>query len=97
MNEEYSIVINENMDKGEQLRLTLSDFRDVTYLHLRKYFLDYEGEWMPSKEGASMPVTLNNTYALLDGMLEILSEAEGDFIIDDWLEQQVKNRLDKVS
>ncbi len=73
----YEKILYENEDKGFQLRLTLGEFRDVEYFHIRKYFLDYEGDYKPSKEGVSMPATLQNTNALLDGLLEIVSQAEG--------------------
>lgn len=69
----YEKVLSENLDKGKQLRLVLNEFRDTEYLHLRTYYLDYEGDWKPTKEGASMPATLASIYALLDGLIEICS------------------------
>lgn len=72
----YEKVIFENPDKNFQYRLTVSEFREVQYLHLRKYFQYYEGDWVPSSEGAAIPVTLQNTFALLDGLVEILSHEE---------------------
>ena len=79
----FEKVIFENEEKGFQYRLTVSEFKDVEYLHLRKYFLSYEGEWMPTKEGASFAASIQNIYALLDGLLELCSNAEG---IDSLLE-----------
>ncbi len=73
----YEKILSENLDKGSQLRLVVNEFRDVQYVHIRKYFLDYEGAWVPTKEGASMPATICNIYALLDGLLEIVSYEEG--------------------
>lgn len=79
----YEKIIFENLEKGFQLRLSLSTFRDVEYIHLRKYFLSYEGEFIPSKEGASMPASIHNIYALLDGLIDICSKAESiDSIIE---------------
>jgi hypothetical protein len=72
----YEKIISENLDKGSQLRLVVSEFRDQQYLHLRKYFLSYEGEWVPTKEGASMPATIQSIYSLLDGLVEICSNEE---------------------
>lgn len=77
----YSKVIDENMDKGFQVRLAVNDFRDVTYIQLRKFFMSYEGEWVPSREGISIPATLENIRAILDGMLDICAQAEGEEII----------------
>jgi hypothetical protein len=77
----YEKVIYENTDKFYQLRLTVSEFRDKHYFNIRKYFLSYESEWVPSKEGVSMEASTENTYALLDGIFDVLSQAEGEEII----------------
>lgn len=72
----YEKIIFENEEKGFQYRLVVSEFRDSQYLHLRKYFLSYEGEYVPTKEGAAMPASIQNIYALLDGLIEICSKEE---------------------
>lgn len=72
----YEKLIYENEEKGFQYKLTVTDFRNVQYLHVRKYFLSYEGEWLPTKEGATIPATIQNTFALLDGLIEICSNEE---------------------
>jgi hypothetical protein len=73
----YEKLIYENLEKGYQYRLTVGSFREVEYLHVRKYFLSYEGDWVPTKEGASIPASIQNVYSLLDGLLEVCSKAEG--------------------
>lgn len=83
----YSKTIEENMDKGFQVRLAVNDFRDTTYIQLRKYFLSYEGEWVPSREGVSIPASTENIYALLDGLFEICSVAEGTEIIEHYAQR----------
>jgi hypothetical protein len=83
----YSKTIDENMDKGFQIRLAVNDFRDTTYIQLRKYFLSYEGEWVPSREGVSIPASTENIYAILDGLFEICSVAEGTEIIQHYSEK----------
>lgn len=93
----YEKTIFENLEKGFQYRLTVSEFRDVEYLHLRKYFLNYEGEWVPSKEGASIPATISNTFALLDGLIEICSLSEGVDSITTYFSNKIidlKNKQD---
>lgn len=80
-NIQYDKTIDENMDKGFQVRLVVNDFRGVTYLQLRKYFLAYEGAWVASREGVSIPASLENIYGLLDGLFDICSKAEGEEII----------------
>lgn len=77
----YSKLIEENLEKGFQVRLTVTEFREVVYIQLRKYFLSYEGEWIPSREGVSIPASLDNVYCLLDGLLDICAKAEGTEII----------------
>jgi hypothetical protein len=86
-NIQYSKVIEENMEKGFQVRLVINDFRDTVYFQLRKYFLSYEGEWVPSREGVSIPASTDNIYAILDGLFEICSKAEGEDIIRHYAEK----------
>jgi hypothetical protein len=89
----YEKLISENEEKGEQYRLVISEFRDNQYLHLRKYFLSFEGEWIPTKEGATIPATIHSIFALLDGLLEICSYEEGIDAINEFLKKKldVKN------
>ena len=80
-NIQYNKIIYEDMQKGFQVRLVVNDFRDVTYIQLRKYFLTYEGTFQASREGVSIPASMENIYALLDGLFDICSKAEGEEII----------------
>ena len=41
----YEKIILEQERKEIQWRLVVSKFRDIEYLHLRKYYLDFEGEY----------------------------------------------------
>lgn len=77
----YSKLIEENLDKGFQVKLVVNDFKDTTYIQLRKYFLSYEGDWVASREGVSIPASIDNIYALLDGLFDICAKAEGTEII----------------
>ena len=77
----YERLIEENMEKGYQVKLVVNDFREVTYIQLRKYFLSYEGDWVASREGVSVPASLENIYSLLDGLLDICAKAEGEEIV----------------
>lgn len=72
----YEKILHENEAKAYQLRLVVNVFRDVQYLHIRKYFLSFEDGFVPSKEGISMPATIQNIYALLDALVEICSKEE---------------------
>lgn len=70
----YSRIIHQTDDF--QVRLTVNRFRGVEYLHLRKYFMDFSEEWLPSKDGVAMPLDLNNSRELFSALVEILSLAE---------------------
>ena len=64
-----------------QVRLAINCFRGVEYLHLRKYYLGFEEDWLPSKDGVSMPLNMDNSKELFTGLVEILSLAESKEII----------------
>jgi hypothetical protein len=87
----YEKLIEENLEKGFQIKLVVNDFRETIYIQLRKYFLSYEGEWVASREGVSFPASMENIYNLLDGMMEICSEAEGEEIIEHYHNQLKKS------
>tara|TARA_Y100001937_G_scaffold36506_1_gene52308 strand:+ start:353 stop:649 length:297 start_codon:yes stop_codon:yes gene_type:complete len=86
----YERVINEK--DNLQIRLVINTFRGVEYLSLRKYYLDFDEEWLPSKEGISIPLDLDNTQELFTGLVEILSLAESKSII----ENEFKEILDEI-
>lgn len=86
----YEKVINQK--ETEQVRLVINTFRGVEYISLRKYFLDFEEEWLPSKEGITMPLDIDNSRELFVGLVEILSLAESKSI----LESEFKDILDEI-
>ena len=86
----YEKVIQET--EHEQVRLMVSTFRDVEYISLRKYYLDFEEVWQPSREGISMPIDFDNSRNLFQGLVEILSLAESKNI----LEEEFKEILDMI-
>ena len=88
----YEKVIHEDLNKFIQLRLVINEFRDIEYLHIRKYYMDFDGEWLPSSEGVSMPLDLSNVVELFDGLVEVLSIAESKTI----LEEHFKEKLDQL-
>lgn len=75
-NELYEKLIYENEIKGYQLKLVVNEFKGIQYIHIRKYFLSYEGDFIPSKEGISMEASISNITALLNGLIEICSKEE---------------------
>ena len=88
----YEKIISENEEATEQIRLTINTFREVEYLHLRKYYLDFDGDFKPSKDGVAMRLDFNNSRGLFEGLVEIISLAEAK----DILEEHFKDILDKI-
>ena len=89
----YEKLIYENPDKFYQLRLTVSEFRDKYYVNVRKYFQNYEGEFVPSKEGISMEASINNISSLLEGLLDIVSREEGRQLITELYTRVEQNTI----
>jgi len=88
----YEKVISENEEGTEQVKLTINTFYDTEYLHLRKYYLDFDGDFKPSKDGIAMKLDFNNSKGLFEGLVEILSLAESKSI----LETNFKDILDEI-
>ncbi len=87
----YEKLIYQNDDKFYQLRLVVNDFKDKQYIHIRKYFLTYEGEYQASKEGISMEANIDNIFSLLDGLIEICSKEESKAIIGKYFSDKLLN------
>jgi len=88
----YEKLIHEDAEKQIQVRLTINTFRGIEYLHLRKYYLDFEGDFKPSKDGVAMALDFQNSKAMFEGLVEILSLAE----VKDTLETHFKDILDEI-
>lgn len=80
----YEKLVYQNDDKFYQLRLVVNEFKGKQYIHIRKYFLTYEGEYQASKEGISMEASISNIFSLLDGLMEIVSKEEAISLIDEY-------------
>ena len=78
---EYYKILSENTADYTRVCLTVHSFRDVEYLSIRKYYLDFEEVWSPSSEGISIPLTMESSSNLFVGLLEILSKAEARDLI----------------
>ena len=88
----YEKVISINEDNSEQIRLVVNSFKGKEYLHLRKYYQDFDEEWKPTREGIALPIDLDNTRELFDALVEILSISE----VKGVLETHFKEVLDKI-
>jgi hypothetical protein len=41
---------------GNAVKVTINEFRDIVYLHIREYMMDGDtGAWFPTKSGFSIP------------------------------------------
>ena len=90
--EVYQKIISEKASGDEQVRLTINEFRGVEYIHLRKYYLDFDGDFKPTKDGVAMPLNFENSRLLFEGLVEIISLAEAKEI----LETYFKDILDEI-
>ena len=88
----YEKLIHYNEEKHERVYLTVNSFRNTEYLHIRKYYLDFDEEWKPTRNVITMKVDFQNTRRLFEGLVDILSLAESKSV----LEEQFKEQLDEI-
>jgi len=91
--EAYSkIIVNEPY---RQVRLTINEFREEEYLHLREYYLDFEEEWKPSNKGISIPLELDTSKELFIAFSEIISIAESKQVLETFFGELIKELYQK--
>ena len=88
----YEHIVHYDEEKQVQIRVTVNTFREVEYLHVRKYYMDFDEEWKPTPEGIAMPLDFNNSRAMVKALAEILSFAESQKII----EEQFKDLIQEL-
>lgn len=71
---EVPFLIDEN--KGILYKLCVTEFRGKNYLSIRHWYLDFEGQWAPTKNGFTVPYTLDTVSALFEGLTTLLAKAE---------------------
>lgn len=71
-----SVDLYENEEKGILYRFMISEFREKYYIGIREWYLDYEGEYKATKNGFTMPYTLESVSALFSALVSLLSKAE---------------------
>lgn len=69
-------VVFENRDKDLQIRFTVSEFRGNLYMGLRKWVLDIDDSWMPTKQGFTWPYNLTTTSNLFSAFTSVMSRRE---------------------
>lgn len=85
----YEKLIYDNELKSYQVKLVVNEFKGVQYVHLRKYFLSYEGEFVPSKDGISMEASMHNILSLLEGLVELCSKEETEQTINKYFKDKL--------
>jgi len=88
----YERIIHYDEKKETQVRLSVNSFRGIEYLHLRKYYLGFDEDWLPSADGIAMELDFDNSRELFAGLLEILSLAESKELI----EEHFKDYIDEM-
>ena len=88
----YEKEVHFNEDKNEKVFVMVNNFRGTEYIHIRKYYMDFDEEWKPTKDGVSMALDFENSKALFEGLVEILSLSEVKGI----LETHFKEILDEI-
>lgn len=81
----FEHVVHYDEVKEVQVRLTVNTFRGIEYMHVRKYYLDFDEIWKPSPEGVAMPLSIENSRELFTGLMKILADAESKEIVQEIL------------
>lgn len=69
MNIDFGTAFHKN--NGNAVKVTLNEFRDILYLHIREYAMDGDtGQWYPTKSGFSFPADE------VSSLIPLLIEAE---------------------
>lgn len=88
----YEKCIHYNEEKHEKVFVMVNSFRGVEYLHIRKYYQDFDEEWKPTRDGIALPIDFDNTRELFDALVEILSLSE----VKNVLETHFKEAIDRI-
>jgi hypothetical protein len=92
MNAYSKIIVNEPY---RQVRLTVNEFREEEYLHIREYFLDFDEEWKPGSKGISMPLELDTSKELFIALSEIISLAENKQVLEEFFGDTIRDLYQK--
>jgi hypothetical protein len=87
--EVYERIISESEEF--QTKLVINTFRGVEYLHIRKYYMDFSGDWCASNQGIAIPLDLDVTLELFQGLAEVISLAESREVIEEYFGDIIRN------
>lgn len=71
-----SEILSENEDGTEQIRMTVNEFREVQYLHIRKYYLDFDESWQPTPKGIAIPITITSIVNMFNALAKLLAKSD---------------------
>lgn len=74
--DKLDVVVFEDPNKEIQIRFTVSEFRGRYYMGLRKWVIDIDDSWIPTKQGFTWPYNLTTTSDLFRGFTQVMSQAE---------------------
>lgn len=86
----YESVVWSDDQNFNQIRVVVNTFYDTEYFHLRKYYLDFDGDWQPTAQGVAMPLDLESTRAMFKTLAEIISLAESREVIEEYFGDIIK-------
>ena len=92
----FERIIHEDEVKMQQVRLVASEFRDKVYIQLRRYYMSYDEGYIPTREGISMEMTVDNVFSLLDGLIELCSKAEAEESITRYFSDKILDLQNKT-
>ena len=88
--EVYERTIWQDEPGFNQVKVVVNNFRGKEYLHIRKYYLDFDGEFQASNQGLAIPLEVESTIELFKAVAEILSLAECKEVIEEYFGDTIR-------
>jgi hypothetical protein len=58
--------------RGETVYIYVNEFKGTTYLHIREWYTDKEGNEKPGRNGVALPI--EKAEALRDGLVQLIAQ-----------------------
>ena len=72
---EEKISVHQNA-RGETVYVYVNEFKGTTYLHIREWYTDKEGNEKPGRNGVALPI--EKAEALRDGLSKVIDQIAAD-------------------
>lgn len=69
--DEEKISVHQNQ-RGETVYVYVNEFKGTTYLHIREWYTDKEGNEKPGRNGVALPV--EKAEALKEGLEKVIAQ-----------------------